>query len=163
VDPQFLKGYHGVAAPVQSAAHFAESQSDTMDPKEIFSQSRMERCANIQRAILENWQRTASAPYTVQATESVAGLTLTELRLQYFAVGAAAELTEIPFHDMLVVFVMLEETTTAMRKRDKTAPATTIHFKFSTVFPDDEVRRLLTKIRIETPFDQSPYLSVPTS
>ena len=69
-----------------------------MDPKEIFSQWRMERCAGIQRAILENWQKSTGSPYTVRATESVAGLTLTELRLQYFAVGAADHLTEIPFH-----------------------------------------------------------------
>lgn len=130
-----------------------------MSTKEIFSQSRMERCAQIQRAILENWQKSTSAPYTVRATESVARLSLTELRLQYFAVGAGEELIEIPFHDMLVVFVMLEETTTAMRRRDMNAPATTIHFKFDTVFPDDEVKRLLAKIRIETPFDDSPYLA----
>lgn len=132
-----------------------------MDPKEIFSQWRMERCAGIQRAILENWQKSTGSPYTVRATESVAGLTLTELRLQYFAVGAADHLTEIPFHDMLVVFVMLEQTTAAMRKLDKNAPASTIEFKFNTVFPDDEVRRLLSKIRIETPFDSEPHFRPP--
>ena len=87
-----------------------------METREIFNQSRMERCAAIQRAILENWQKTTGLPYTVRATDKVAGLSLPELRLQYFAVGAGEDLTEIPFHDMLVVFVLLEQTTAAMRR-----------------------------------------------
>ncbi len=132
-----------------------------MDQGEIFNQSRMERCAAIHQAILENWQKTSTAPYTVRATESISGLPLAEIRLHYFAVGAGDNLTEIPFHDMLVVFVMIERTTAAMRKLDKQANAGTIEFKIWTVFPDDEVRRLLSKIRIETPFDSEPYLRLP--
>jgi hypothetical protein len=131
-----------------------------MDTREIFNQSRMERCASIHRAILENWQRTATSPYTVRATESVAGLTLQELRLQYFAVGAGEDLTEIPFHDMLVVFVMIEHTTAALRKLDRNVPEGTIEFKIWTVFPDQEAIRLLSKIRIETPFDADHCLQV---
>lgn len=134
-----------------------------MSTKEIFNQSRMERCAAIHRAILENWQKTNASPYTVRATEAVAGLPLNDLRLQYFAVGAGEQLTEIPFHDMLVVFVMIEQTTAAMRRLDKNATAGTIQFKISTVFPDEEALRLLSKIRIETPFDQDPYLPRPTA
>lgn len=132
-----------------------------MDTKEIFSQSRMERCASLHRAILENWQKTTSSPYTVRATEAISGLTLADLRRQYFAVGAAGDLTEIPFHDMLVVFVMIEHTTAALRRLDKHATEGTIEFKIWTVFPDREAERLLSKIRIETPFDQQPYLSRP--
>lgn len=131
-----------------------------MGTSEIFNQLRMERCATIHRAILENWQKTTSSPYTVRATASVAGIPLADLRLHYFAVGAGEELTEIPFHDMLVVFVMIEQTTAAMRRLDKTTTAGTIQFKISTVFPDDEALRLLSKIRIETPFDDEPYLSL---
>ena len=132
-----------------------------MDPREVFNQSRMERCAAIHQAILENWQKSSASPYTVRATEPLAGLPLAELRLRYFAVGAADTLTEIPFHDMLVVFVMIEQTTAAMRKLDKSTNAGTIQFKIWTVFPDTEVLRLLAKIRIETPFDPDPYLRVP--
>lgn len=132
-----------------------------MGTREIFNQQRMERCAAIQRAILENWQKTSTSPYTVRATESVAGLSLAELRLQYFAVGAGEELAEIPFHDMLVVFVMIEQTTAAMRKLDRNATAGTIEFKISTVFPDEEALRLLAKIRIETPFDVDACLPRP--
>ena len=132
-----------------------------MDPREVFNQSRMERCAAIHQAILENWQKSSASPYTVRATEPLAGLPLSELRLRYFAVGAADMLTEIPFHDMLVVFVMIEQTTAAMRRLDKSTSAGTIQFKIWTVFPDAEVLRLLAKIRIETPFDQEPYLRVP--
>ena len=137
-----------------------------MDPREIFSQWRMERCARIQRAILDNWQKSASSPsvispYTVRATDRLAGLSLSELRLQYFAVGAGDELTDLPFHDMLVVFVMLEQTTAAMRRLDRNTSDGTIEFRFDTVFPDQEVLRLLSKIRIETPFDPDPYLKRP--
>ena len=132
-----------------------------MDQAEIFNQSRMERCAAIHRAIMENWQNSSSSPYTVRATEPLAGLTLPELRLRYFAVGARKHLTEIPFHDMLVVFVMIEQTTAAMRKLDKGINTGTIQFKIWTVFPDVEALRLLLKIRIETPFDRDPYLQHP--
>lgn len=127
--------------------------------REVFNQLRMERCMTIHRAILENWQKSNTSPYTVRATESVAGLTLPDLRLQYFAVGAGEDLTDIPFHDMLVVFVMIEQTTAAMRRLDKNATAGTIEFRFSTNFSDDEAQRLLAKIRIETPFDPEPYLA----
>ena len=132
-----------------------------MDQVDIFNQSRMERCAAIHRAILENWQKSSSSPYTVRATEPLAGLSLSEIRLHYFAVGAGDQLTEIPFHDMLVVFVMIEQTTAAMRKLDKTTNTGTIQFKIWTVFPDAEALRLLSKIRIETPFDSEPYLQLP--
>lgn len=132
-----------------------------MGTSEIFNQLRMERCAALQRAILENWQKTTASPYTVRATAAVAGLPLAELRLQYFAVGAGEELIEIPFHDMLVVFVMIEQTTAAMRRLDKSTTAGTIQFKISTVFPDDEALRLLARIRVETPFDDEPFLRLP--
>ena len=131
-----------------------------MEPREVFNQSRMERCAAIHQAILENWQKSSALPYTVRATEPLAGLSLAELRLRYFAVGAADELIEIPFHDMLVVFAMIEQTTAAMRKLDKNTSAGTIQFKIWTVFPDAEVLRLLARIRIETPFDPDPFLGV---
>ncbi len=131
-----------------------------MGTSEIFNQLRMERCAAIHRAILENWQKTTSSPYTVRATAAVAGIALSELRLHYFAVGAGEDLVEIPFHDMLVVFVMIEQTTAAMRQLDRTTTAGTIQFKISTVFPDDEALRLLNRIRIETPFDAVPYLTL---
>lgn len=132
-----------------------------MDQAEIFNQSRMERCAAIHRAILENWQKSDSSPYTVRATEPLAGLALPEIRLQYFAVGAGDDVTEIPFHDMLVVFVMIEQTTAAMRKLAPNTSAGTIQFKIWTVFPDTEALRLLSKIRIETPFDPQPFLKLP--
>ena len=64
---------------------------------------------------------------------------------------------------MLVVFVMIEQTTAAMRKLDKTTNTGTIQFKIWTVFPDAEALRLLSKIRIETPFDPEPYLQLPPS
>lgn len=132
-----------------------------MSTSEIFNQSRMERCASIQRAILENWQKsTAASPYTVRATDAISNMSLADLRLQYFAVGAGTDLVEIPFHDMLVIFVMIEQTTAAMRQLDKATTAGTIQFKISTVFPDDEAQRLLAKIRIATPFDSEPYFKL---
>lgn len=135
-----------------------------MEHKEIFSLSRMERCVRIQTAIMENWVRSTSAlPYTVRATDSVAGIALSELRLRYFAVGAGEDLVEIPFHDLLVVFTLIERTVAVMKQIPTNVTEATVDFKFSTVFPDHVALRLLSKMRIETPFDPEPYLAVPAA
>jgi len=130
-----------------------------MDDSEVFNQKRMDRCAVIQQSIMTNWQRTNSFTYTCRATDSVHGLSLGELRTRYFAVGVEDEVTEIPFHDMLVVFSMIDQECKALKNRvDKTATDFQIHYEITTHFPDPEAARLLSEIRIETPFDPGKVL-----
>lgn len=132
-----------------------------MDDTEIFSQSRVERCMAIQRSIMDNWQKTNQFQYTVRATEKVEGLTLTELRKQYFAVGVGDKLTEVPFHDMLVVFSMIEQEWAALKNHvGSDATEFTINYAFTTAFHDEEAVRLLSAIQIQTPFDKGKRLRV---
>src|SRR4051794_37238807 len=85
--------------------------------REEFNQARMNRCSRIHQLIVENWLRTKSLDYVVRAREPVAGLVLSELRLQYFSVGVGEDLTDIPFTDLLVVFSMIAQTAAAMRAK----------------------------------------------
>ncbi len=63
---------------------------------------------------MDAWRINNSFQYIVRATESVDGLALADLRKHYFAVGIGNHLTEIPFHDMLVVFSMIEQEVAAL-------------------------------------------------
>lgn len=125
----------------------------------------MNRCAEIQRAIMANWQETKSLSYVVRATESVTGVDLDELRKHYFTVGVGDNLRDIPFHDMLVVFSMIEQACAALEKR-KSNPKTkaerefAIQYQISTDFPDEEAVRILSGIQIETPFDDGKFLRI---
>ncbi len=136
-----------------------------MSNAEIFSQSRMDRCAEIQRAIMLEWRKTNYFNYVVRATERVSGIELCELRRLYFTVGIGDDVRDIPFHDMLVVFSMIEQEIAASRKRAATPEARneanfTIKYQISTEFSDEEAVRLLSGIRIETPFDEGKYLRI---
>ena len=136
-----------------------------MSTSEIFSQDRMNRCAEIQHAIMTNWQQTNSFNYVVRATESVAGIELSELRKHYFTVGVGDNLRDIPFHDMLVVFSTIEQQCAALEKRKndpnaKNEQEFTIKYQISTDFPDEEAARLLSGIQIETPFDDGKFLRI---
>lgn len=121
----------------------------------------MNRCSRIHQLILENWQRTRALEYVVRATESVAGMSISELRLQYFAVGVGSELTDVPFTDLLVVFSMISQTVAAMRA--KVANNETdgrFRFAITTDFSDADVVTLLSQIKIETPFDVDIFLKI---
>ena len=128
---------------------------------EEFSQARMNRCIRIQQVILEHWQQTRTLEYVVRATESVAGLSLADLRLQYFSVGISSDLTDLPFTDLLVVFSMIAQTAAAMRAKvannDKTG---SFRFSITTDFTDVDALKLLSQIKIETPFDSSEFLKL---
>jgi len=66
----------------------------------------------------------------------------------------------MPFADMLVVFSVLEQEHMALQQR-RGAPVGkefTLSLKISTDFPDEEAARLLSGIRIETPFDKGKLL-----
>jgi hypothetical protein len=128
---------------------------------EIFNQSRMDRCAKIQRAIMEDWRKTNSFNYTVRATQSVYGISLDELRTHYFSVGVGDDLTELPFTDMLVVFSMIEQECAALTNRpNKPETDFTIRYMVTTDWPDEEAVRLRSRMRIETPFDTGKCLRI---
>ncbi len=129
---------------------------------EVFSKDRMRRCTEIQRRIMDAWQATNSLRYVVRATEPVVGLELSDLRNQYFAVGTEGNVTEIPFHDMLVVFSLIEQEAAALKARDRTPGETEfkVSFRISTSFTDEEAARMLSWIRIESPHDGGGFLRV---
>lgn len=136
-----------------------------MSTSESFSQQRMDRCTEIQRAIMTNWQKTNTFTYVVRATESVSGIELAELRKHYFTVGVGDDVCDIPFHDMLVVFSMIEQECAALNERKNNPEAKsetefTIRYQISTDFPDEEAARLLSGIQIETPFDDGNFLRI---
>lgn len=121
----------------------------------------MNRCSRIHQQILENWQRTKSLEYVVRATEPIAGLSLSELRLQYFSVGVGDELTDLPFTDFLVVFAMIAQTVAAMRaKMAKNEIGGSFQLSISTDFSDTDALTLLSQIKVETPFDTSKLLKI---
>ena len=135
-----------------------------MGTSEVFNQDRMNRCVAIQRSIMEAWRKTNSFQYVVRATESVDGLSLDDLRKHYFAVGVGNQVTEMPLHDMLVVFSMIEQKVAASKNRPKTpASEFTIKYQISTDFSDDEAARLLSQIQIDTPFDKGKRLQIVAS
>jgi hypothetical protein len=128
---------------------------------ESFSQQRMNRCARIQQSILENWQRTTVLEYVVRATESVAGASLTQLRTQYFSVGVGDDLTDLPLTDLLVVFSMIAQAIAALRaKVAANEKQGKIQYSITTDFSDDDAVRLLSQMKIETPFDNFPFLQI---
>lgn len=129
-------------------------------PDDLDSQ-RMERCAEIASRIIANWEATNSFDYTVRATDSVGGLDLKQLRSRTFAVGVGNDLTELPLDDALVIFSLIERHSIAQRHL-ASSPAGTYSVKtdLPTQFSDAEVVRLLSQLRIETPFDDGEVLRV---
>ena len=127
---------------------------------ESFSQSRMDRCIRIQQEILSNWQKTTVLDCTIRATESVAGLPLCDMRRQYFSVGVGSELTDLPFTDVLVVYSMIVQAVAALKaKVDSNEKAGRIQFRITTDFSDSDAAAMLSRMKIETPFDDAPFLT----
>ena len=124
---------------------------------EIFNQQRMSKCIEIHRSIMNNWRQTGDFNCTIRATDSVEGITLDELRKRYFAVGVGDDLTEIPFTDLLVILSMKEQEFAAL-KEHLDSELFEISFQVTTDYPDEEAVRLLSGIRIETPYDKGTHL-----
>jgi hypothetical protein len=129
--------------------------------REEFNQARMNRCSRIHQLILENWQRTKVLDYVIRAREPLAELPLPELRLQYFSVGVGDDLTDIPFTDLLVVFSMIAQTAALMRaKAARKETEGRFQFSITTEFSDADAVRLLSQMKIETPFDTLKLLKI---
>jgi hypothetical protein len=129
---------------------------------EVFNQKRMDRCAKIQRAIMDNWSKTNSFYYIVRVTESVEGCTIEDLRKKYFAVGISEnDLQEIPFTDLLVIFSMIIQENAQLEKRKgKKEKKFKISYQITTEFSDEIAAQLLSDIKIQTPFDDGKYLKI---
>jgi hypothetical protein len=131
---------------------------------DIFTQERMQRCADIAMKILFNWQRTNSLAYTVRATDSVAGISLPELRKRTFSVGVGDDLTDLPLNDVLAVFSILQKQYAALKQHTNAPPGNfTISVQMSGDWSDEEAAQLLSQLQIETPFDADKHLRIPGS
>lgn len=110
---------------------------------------------------MDNWRKTKSFTYTVRATQSVEDISLDEFRTHYFSVGVGDDLTDVPFTDMLLIFDMIAKQCEALDNRqDKSKTDFKISYEISTEFSDEEANRLLSGIRIETPFDKGTHLRI---
>ncbi|MEK6234241.1 MAG: hypothetical protein N2C14_05990 [Planctomycetales bacterium] len=152
-------------AEVRGEGRLNGNRECDMTRQEIFSQSRMYRCARITRLIMDAWRTTKSFQYLVEATESLEGLTLDELRKQNFNVRIQDDLTEIPFTDFLVVFSMIAQENQARKIAAKELTkhgenTIRVEYQITTDFPDEEVLKMLAEIRIETPLDSGKYLRI---
>jgi len=128
-----------------------------MATSEVFNQKRMDRCLNIQQAIMDRWRKSDGFRYIARATQSLDGMTLDDLRKQYFAVGCDEnDLVEIPFLDMLVIFDLIRQTFVGLKNR--TDESATLKLQVTTDFSDRDAVILLSSIEIETPFDTGKYL-----
>ncbi len=129
---------------------------------EVFNQKRIDRCTEIQRSIMDNWQKTNSFFYIVRATDSVEGCTLDELRKKYFAVGISEDnLQEIPFTDLLVIFLMIIQENAELEKRKgKNEKEFKISYHITTEFTDSQAIQVLSDVVIQTPFDACETLSI---
>src|SRR5688500_10668331 len=126
---------------------------------ETFSPQRMQRCADIAHKIIAHWEATNTFTYVVRATDSVDGIDLAELRKRNFAVGVGDDLAVVPLSDVLVIISIIEKQAAAM-KAVKVPPLTSLSIpvQVASDFSDEEAVRLLSQIRIETPFDKGPVL-----
>jgi len=127
---------------------------------ELFTQQRMQRCADIALKIVVNWQRTNSFAYTVRATESVEGISLAELRKRYFSVGIGDDLVDLPLDDVVAVFSIVEKHSAAMKSRGTTPGQLSISLQAPSDFSDEEAARILSQLQIEAPFDTGKWLRV---
>jgi hypothetical protein len=117
-------------------------------------QQRMERCAAIASKVIANWEATNNFQYTLRATDSIAGLDLTELRKRTFKLGAGEDLTEVSLSDVLTVFALLEQQGAAIQQlRSQPQGNYTVTVQVPPEFSDVEAVRILSQLRIETPFD----------
>lgn len=115
---------------------------------EVFSDTRMARCQNIAGQILENHARTGRFDYLVTTCDIPLMATIDYIRTLYFGVGVGPDVIEIPFHDLLVVFSLLEQHFIAMQKPQ---PGNEFEYAIATHFSNAEASRLLGQILIDTP------------
>ena len=136
-----------------------------MSTSEVFSKRRINRCCEIARDILLDRQASESLSYVARSTEPLAGVSLADLRKQYFTVGAGDKLQDIPFTDMLVVFSIVEREWSELEKRKldpkgRMEDEISIVMHLTTDFSDHEAARIINGIRIETPFDDADFVRI---
>ena len=120
---------------------------------EIFNDARMSRCMSLAHDIFEGWCRRGVVDYTARPTQPIDGIELDELRKVYFSVGPDRNnLTDIPFHDMLIVFECLRMLNAGHKRAGQdNAKQYKITFDVTTDFPESEVSEKLSWIQFSTP------------
>ena len=132
-----------------------------MSISEAFNEVRMRRCTEMARSIMNHWAKSNAFSYVVRATESVEGLTFSDLKKQYFSVGVTEPTVDLPFLDLLVLFSIIQQQTAAMKARSKKDAKTfQLKVQIKTEFTDEEAATLLSGIQIHTPFDTGKLLRV---
>lgn len=131
-----------------------------MGTAETFNQNRMNRCAGIAKQIINKTIKAQEVRYVARATQKVGGMTLDELRMQYFGVGPDRNnLVDVPFIDMLVIFsIVMQQLEDHSKSRGK--KEFTSSMQVTTDWPDEAAARLLSQIVIQTPFDEGKVLRV---
>ena len=121
----------------------------------------MNKCVKIAKAIWKSSEAIDSFQICIVATEPIQELSLDDLRKQYFGVGFAKPMAEIPFHDLIVVLKLIETFHFASKNHSaaNSAMAQTLS-ALETDFPPEEVRNLLSQVPVQTPFDQQDHLQV---
>ncbi len=132
-----------------------------MSDGEHFNQKRMDKCMKVAGVIIDNFLATKNFTYTIRATHATNGLSLGDLRKQYFSVGVGNDLTELPFVDTLVVFSFVEQQVQGLLAQSpKTGANFKVQVRITTLWPDEEAAKLISRMRIETPFDPYRFLQV---
>lgn len=117
-------------------------------------QERMERCAAIASKILGNFEATKNPDYTLRAMDPIGGLELRELRQRKFQLGAGEDLHQVSLDEVLTVFSILEQQGAAVRQlQSQPAGDYSVSVQVPGEFSDVEALRILSQLRIETPFD----------
>lgn len=119
---------------------------------EIFNQQRMDRCMEIARLIVDSFQQTNTIDYIVRTNKDLNGMSVLDLRGEYFTIEVGQELYEVPFTDLLVIVSIIEERGKAMRAHlDGNKPSGDLTFEITEDWPDEEAACLFSRILIRAP------------
>lgn len=119
------------------------------------NQQRMEVCAAIASKLLANLEATQQPSYTLRATAPIGGQSLGDLWQHRFLLGLGEDLQEVSLNDVLTVFSLLEQQGAAVRElQNRPAGAYSVSVQVASDFSDAEALRILSQLRIETPFDE---------
>jgi hypothetical protein len=131
-----------------------------MSTQEIFSSERMTKCVALQRLILDSSRKSNRFEMIVRATDSVHGVPFHEMRRRHFSVGISGNMTELPFHDLLVVITLIAKEIESQKTVVTSEKTASFRVEFSEDFSDEEAMELLAYVTVETPFDDGRHLQL---
>lgn len=119
------------------------------------NQQRLEVCAAIASKLLANLEATQLPGYTLRATAPIGGQSLGDLWQHRFLLGLGEDLQEVTLNDVLTVFSLLEQQSAAARElQTRPAGEYSVSVQVPSEFTNAEALRILSQLRIETPFDE---------